>query len=87
MRAIVTAAVLALLAAPVLAQSDPSKPTFWSLPDAPTTPLANSLRITVDLQADGSWRNVGGLVFEPPLQAAHAADVCGPSLAPARPAG
>jgi hypothetical protein len=80
--ALVTAAILVLLAAPVLAATDPTKPSLWQFPLAPAEPLEDSVRIRVDLLADGQRQLIDGLILEPAKEAAGPT-VCGPQLPPA----
>ena len=79
--AIVTAAVLALLAAPTLA-ADSLTATRWPAP--PSRALEAGDIIMGVSQWDGtSWTLLDAVT----IQADHGPTVCGPSLAPARPVG
>ena len=78
--AFATAAVLMLLAAPVLAATDPTKPTFWHVPNAPETPAEGSVRVVTSLMSGGGWKTLDGMIWEPPV---GTPTVCAPLPAPA----
>ena len=80
-RAIVTAAVLALLAAPTIA-ADSLIATRW--PATPPRAIeAGDLIMGVSRWDGTGWQLLDAVTF----QVEHGPDVCGPSLTPARPVG